>query len=926
MQKTDQSRRIIRFLRSPFVVGLVITSLFVYFAHVFYQTREKNDHEKRQDSNRLYDIFEILDLKSSDLKFRWRGEKISEAPVVVLTIDDRSLNEIGRWPWSREKVAHVIDQVFHYGAKSVAMDIIFAEPQLSESHEALHRIEQSLVQKNILTSPVKNLIEQEESKLQPDQSLAKTIAQHHDHIILGAFSTSNSAANSLPFQDYCRNVSFRRINADKFINSQNSTFIPDDEADDFVDIEFEKPLKSQFDAIEEEVTDVYLKKQFQKKSVAELSSQEKSQLRFAIDQEFTDYCDTWLTPKDRFLSNVDLQNIYLEIFKKSKILQGLPFEQAIQTFKNRVYSHPIPQEAGWTINTDVLQKPADYTASFSAEQDEDGSIRKAALFSRTGNRIGTSFVPSLALQTYLVATGYQARIELNRDPKNPDQKILIKFQIYDISKDPEVFIGDVPVDKQGRLRINYAGDRNSFPYVSAKEFFNEKPSMLISQKKWIPQENRWALEEVTVDKASFIKDKSFIFGATAVGIYDLRVTPFDKNFPGTETHANILANLMDRNFLKVSTSESQWMIWLLALLGLFLTYVIAKSGAIQGFLLTSASVAILLSVDRWLFLHGQVMTVILPLFMTINLFVILTVYKYFTEERKKRHLRQTFSKYVSPAIVDEILKDPKNIELGGKKLRMSVFFSDIRGFTSISEKLDPQVLSDVLNQYLTPMTQIVFANKGTLDKYMGDAVMAFFGAPVSFEDHAVHACRCALESLKKVDELKLDFVRKGFPPIDIGIGVNTAEMSVGNMGSDIVRSYTVMGDAVNLGSRLESANKEYGTRAIISEYTYADIGTLFTCRELDWVRVKGKQQPIRIFELICEGEPPTQWVQLLSYFKEGFAFYHERKFNAALSCFEKALEIKPDDVASQLYIERCRIYHENLPPSDWDGVYEMKTK
>ncbi|MCB0394406.1 MAG: adenylate/guanylate cyclase domain-containing protein, partial [Bdellovibrionales bacterium] len=286
----------------------------------------------------------------------------------------------------------------------------------------------------------------------------------------------------------------------------------------------------------------------------------------------------------------------------------------------------------------------------------------------------------------------------------------------------------------------------------------------------------------------------------------------------------------------------------------------------------------------------------------------------------------TFEKYVSPSVVNEILKDPENLQLGGKKERMSVLFSDIRSFTTISEKLDPKVLGDFLNEYLTPMTHLVFQNRGTLDKYMGDAVMAFFGAPINYPEHAKMACKTALAMIQKLDELNIEFEKKGYPKIAIGVGVNTGEMSVGNMGSDIVRSYTVMGDAVNLGSRLEGINKEYGTQIIISEFTFGDVKNDFITREVDWVRVKGKLEPVRIFELIGEKVSSSDQAQVIELFKDGFTRYHDRNFNEALNLFEKALSIDPKDAPSQLYLKRCSNYADTPPPTDWDGVFEMKTK
>jgi adenylate cyclase len=304
----------------------------------------------------------------------------------------------------------------------------------------------------------------------------------------------------------------------------------------------------------------------------------------------------------------------------------------------------------------------------------------------------------------------------------------------------------------------------------------------------------------------------------------------------------------------------------------------------------------------------------------------LTFYKYFTEERKKRALRSTFAKYVSPAIVDEIMKDPENVELGGQKRVLTVFFSDLRNFTSISEKLEPQTLTNFLNRYLTPMTEVIFANKGTLDKYIGDAVMAFFGAPISYPDHAACACRAALQSLVKLKEIQTEFAKENLPFVDIGIGINSREMSVGNMGSDIVRNYTVIGDAVNLGSRLEGLNKEYGTKIIISEFTLAEIGDRFVTRELDRVQVKGKQQPIAIHELIAEGEVPTETVHFLTTFKSAYSAYRGRDFVTAMNLFLEAKNLRPEDGPAQLYIERCEQFIATPPPADWNGVYIFTKK
>ena len=412
-----------------------------------------------------------------------------------------------------------------------------------------------------------------------------------------------------------------------------------------------------------------------------------------------------------------------------------------------------------------------------------------------------------------------------------------------------------------------------------------------------------------------------------MGLYDLRVTPFTENYPGVETHANVLSNLIDGSFLKTHPEEKLYMILFLVGAGLLLGLLISYASAVYGLLFTVLTLAGIVLADYFLiFQKGYVISSFLPLLSFSALYVAMTSHKYFTEERQKKELKGTFQKYVSPAIVNEVLKDPSNLSLGGRKQMMSVFFSDVRGFTTISEKLDPQELSALLNSYLTPMTEIVFKNRGTLDKYMGDAIMAFFGAPIPYPDHAAYACRCALEQMAQLKVLQREFKEKDLPQIDIGIGINTGEMSVGNMGSKTVRSYTVMGDAVNLGSRLEGINKEYGTHIIISEFTHKALEGKFWTREIDRVRVKGKVKPVRIFELISEEAPGESVQEMLRVFETGYALYMKKRFAEARQSFLKALELVTGDPLSQLYVGRCDDFLAQPPPEDWDGVYVMTSK
>ncbi|MBI4368639.1 MAG: adenylate/guanylate cyclase domain-containing protein [Elusimicrobia bacterium] len=295
--------------------------------------------------------------------------------------------------------------------------------------------------------------------------------------------------------------------------------------------------------------------------------------------------------------------------------------------------------------------------------------------------------------------------------------------------------------------------------------------------------------------------------------------------------------------------------------------------------------------------------------------------------RDREHIRETFKRYVAPSVVDEVLKDPNKLRLGGEVRIMTVIFADLTGFTTISEKMKPTQLVSFLNEYFDDMVKIILDHKGTFDKFEGDLVMAFWGAPLEQSDHATRAALCCLDMQKRVRVLNQDWAKRGLPHLDVRIGVNSGEMLVGNLGSKGIMSYTVMGDAVNLGSRLESGGKNYGTFLTISETTYAMAKNAIECRELDVVRVKGKQQPIKIYELLARRGGLTAPQQaLLERFDAGVLYYRNRRWPEALKAFEQCLINIPDDAPSKIYIERCRRFQEAPPHADWDGVYIFETK
>jgi adenylate cyclase len=950
-----------RYFTAPLLLGIVLSLALGYLTHFYYTSHQ--DLESI-DKFPLLSEFERLHNQTIDFKLRQRGPRLGSENVAILTIDEEAIQKYGRWPWPRSLVAEVIEGVMSGGAKSISFDIIFSEKQ-DDLLKSIEQIQKKL-NKNIpqQSAIIDKVLDEELISQDHDKKLVEVIEKYSEFLILGAIY-NEFEYRPFPFQDSCflnitkANGTYSYWDKEAFlIGAQNPLEINLPEGWNKIVLKHFNNLQknvaynwlqnnpthplsifltqNKYDLKKQNTVNLLTHYVRNEKSVFSkiapnnsklwddflvlLPQQKKVEIENQMNRELSDYCLRYLTKKD------ELQNSFKEswpkISQESDQLKNMNYEQAMDFYKGTnlvILAHQVDK---WLYNIPPIQEVTVHSGTFNATQDKDGSVRRAKLFVRNGNL----FIPSLAFKTYLVIKGYYPTVNLLPNPyENPPESSIVTNVQLKNSDDKMVLT--IPTDHRGQLPINYAGPQKMFSYLSAGEILGGDEIINIEQKVQ-NKKGEWIDKKLKVNKKDYLKDKSFIFGATATGIYDLRVTPFEENYPGVETHANMLDNLLRQDYLKTSTQEEYYMPHFIWILGIIFSLLIARFGAIFGMLITLISLATLYCIDfYYIFSQGTVIVILFPIFTIILLYISMTFYKYFTEERTKKQLKGTFQKYVSPEIVNEILKDPSKLELGGIKQEMTVFFSDIRGFTTISEKLDPKALSDLLNHYLTPMTDIIFKNSGTLDKYMGDAIMAFFGAPIYSSEHAAQGCRAALKQIEKLFELQKIYVEKGLPMIDIGIGLNTGDMSVGNMGSETVRNYTVMGDSVNLGSRLEGINKEYGTRIIISEFTKNHLKPgEFVYREIDWVKVKGKTEPVKIYELIAEGSPTPEKKNQLEHFKAGFSYYHEKRWQQAIEEFNQAQTFDPADKTSQLYVKRCQDYLINPPDENWDGVFTMKTK
>ncbi|OCC15166.1 Adenylate cyclase [Dissulfuribacter thermophilus] len=499
--------------------------------------------------------------------------------------------------------------------------------------------------------------------------------------------------------------------------------------------------------------------------------------------------------------------------------------------------------------------------------------------------------------------------------------------------------------RHGRLFIS------EYPSLAYATYFQQKKSIKNRSTNYNPEKNPFLIDfsgpsgvikTVSYYQAlnmeeflpkNFFKDKIVFVGFASEaavevsrGAVDAFPTPFfrfsKKAMFGVEIHANALNTILSGFPLR--EIDFKWLKFIYALIALVPLFVRRYPLMLTGTVAALICTMIFTSVSLF-FYKGLVLNIGVALLATIfgGLWWGLSGYLLTFEEKKE--IRRAFDRYVPRAVIEEILKNPQLLHLGGHKTELTVLFADIRGFTSLSETLDPEQLVYLLNNYLDHMTERVFKNHGLLDKYIGDAIMAVFGAPVPRDDHAYRACKTALEMLSCLEMVGSIWEKRGLKRPKIGIGINTGQMVIGNFGSHRRFDYTVIGDEVNLASRLEGLNKLYGTSIIIGENTQRYVDKKFLFRELDLVRVKGKKLPVRIFELIKEGEADSELTTLLSKFNKALEYYRKGNWSKALEAFQEILTIKPNDGPSKLFFSRCEILLKN-PPKTWDGIWTMKTK
>ena len=758
-------------------------------------------------------LLNAFELKTLDLKFSLRGATTPSDDVVVVAIDDYSIERLGRWPWPRSFHAKLVDLLNDDGASAIAFDLIFTEPEDSTELFTLRQLRQYYGSLSISRETP------EGRKFGSLLSEAVDVTSN-DTLLAEAIARGGNVGIAIVFQGF----------GDFQVRDESAT----------------------------------------RQATEAVKAEEKPAAAAGGDEPPPGLIDT---PPDDLLPGGDGPGGFAVPERiKAAAMANPPGKAAARRF-SKAQDILIPLYE--------LYLNAGFMGHVNTFPDIDGNLR----WERMVLEFAGQYYPSMSLKA------------LTRHLGVPDEAIR-----YEPGQGLRVGTRMVPVDVRGRLLINYYGADRTFPYYSFTDVI-----------------------EGVLQPGTF-KDKIVLVGYSATGLGDIWTTPFSRAMPGVEKHATLISNMLQGDYLRRDRTTFVLDMAFIAVLGLVLGFFLPRLSPLRAalFAFTVLLAALGISFALFVFMDMWVNTI----YPVLNVFLVSTgviVYKFFTEEKEKRLVKKAFKQYLSPALVEELVKNPESLRLGGEEKELTVMFSDIRGFTAISEALTPEQLVTLLNKYLSAMTGVIMGNKGLVDKFIGDAIMAIFGAPLMYDEHPQMACVAAVEMFGELRRKMSAWVKDGYPEINIGVGLNTGPMIAGNMGSEDRFDYTVMGDSVNLASRLEALSKTYGAGIVISESTAGKIKG-FALRELDLVRVKGRGEPVRIFELMgMAGDVKDERAAELEAYDKALGLYRAMRFSEAEGAFN-ALGQKTPGALYGLYAQRCAGFKDTPPPDDWDGVFTFTKK
>ncbi len=719
-------------------------------------------------------FLDVIELKTIDLRFKMRGEIPPGDTVVLAAIDEKSLQKEGQWVWERSKIARLISKLSEKGARVIALDVGFFEPESSQIVGIIDKINATAHQMAISSPAFEQFLDNLKIGKNNDRILARTIRDAEAKVVLGYF--------------------------------------------------------------------------------------------FQVSQEEAMH----ISPEDVKRHKHNIEAARYDIVRYDS-------EAAKEAW---LIGAAAPQS-----NIPLVSESSPLAGYFNKLTDPDGVVRRLPMTIRFEDNL---YAP-LSIKAVGAYLGESLSIKIAEE--------------YGVES---LYVGEryIPTTERGEMFVNFRGTKKTFSHLSVTDILHDA----------VP--------------AEAVRDKIVVIGATAIGIHDECVTPFDKVFPGPEVHLNVIDSVLAGDYLYHPAWAALFDLLVIICGGLFFSLVLSRTGP----LIAGIAGVLIFGGYIWLCHYffsemGWILNMVYPFCVFLLVYLAVTSYKYFVEEGQKKFIRSAFSKYLAPEVVNQLIESPNKLVLGGERREITAFFSDVQGFTNISEKLAPEELVELLNEFLTEITDVILHHKGGVDKFEGDAAIAFFGAPNELENHAEAACWSCIDIQQKMINMREKWRQQGKPALYVRIGLHSGPAVVGNMGSRNRMDYTMMGDTVNTAARLEGVNKRYGTYTLIGETTYQAAGKSIVARELDAVKVVGKALPIAIYELLgYAGKVESSLLETAEHYARGLEAYRNQHWEKAIEFFTAALEVTPEDGPSQVMIRRCKEFRENPPGADWDGSFSLTTK
>ncbi len=824
--------------------------------------------------------YSILKLTLYNINFRLKPATPQLNFLTLIDIDDLSLNSMGQFPWPRHYYAQGVDTLVEAGIRQTIFDIQFMDNSEPSVNRDLYKklFDKTSERETVSRDDLKGVL------IDNDKVLSASIKKAKGAIIPYSFSHAK-----IPDLITDKKIKAERDKAHQYFLAKASIPVPKDRIREFESLadrtrlQLAHPIPSVINSAE---LFGYVDADTDDDGV-------RRDIRLARVFEGNIYFNMGLVMVMN-LCDVNMESV--EIYPGKNIILKNAIDPRTYTKSDIVI--PIDAKGKMLINWSAKEYMSDFNHIPFFALFEYPRVRDIAyeIFDAMESKSGNNERTGLSTEHHSLTSELA---QITDKTRKYDKYIKIRKIENRLTEIETGFMNELK--KNTELLNRFASDTG------------RKPEDLLTAMK------------ITVETEK-LKGHSCIISMTATSSNDFSLTPLSSHYMMPGKYPNIVNTILQGKFIHRVPEYLNIILMLLIAVGA--GFIIPKFSSKAGVFtfvgtLIGVNVLIMLSFifgNIWFDQLGISLAVLLPSLSLIGI-------KFIGEETEKRFIKSVFSRYLSPDVINEIIKDPEKLALGGEESDITIFFSDIAGFTSISEKLNPTQLVTLLNEYLTEMTDIILLNKGTIDKYEGDAIIAFFGAPFHYEDHAVKCCLASIDMQNRIRELSKIRRSRGQSEFFTRMGINTGRAVVGNMGSRTRQDYTMIGDAVNLAARLEGVNKVYKTAAMISEATYEKAKDHVEVRKLDTIRVVGKNEPIVIYELLeRKGKLDDQTRDLLDKYYKGLDSFNDRDWKGAQKHFRDALKIKPEDGPSNLYVERCTEFLKQPPSKNWDGVYKMKSK